>query len=566
MSKLSFIASSFLLIASATAQNPLLIPEALSGTSFELTLQNGSIEFSPGITTSTMGVNGNILGPTLIFEQGTTVDISIHNEIDDTTTIHWHGMHIPAEMDGGPHTPFGPGETWQPTFTVLDRASTMWYHPHLMHKTNEHVQKGIAGFVIIKDAEEAALDLPRTYGIDDIPVVLQTKTIDSEGQIDTDMSHSGLDTLFLANGTPDAYFEAPAQQVRLRLLNGASERSFNLGLSDNAVFNIIGSDGGLLTAPAAATRLLISPGERYEILVDLSGMEGESVQVMNYGSSMPAGVYGNANTIGPGSANPIPFYYDNPLNGSDFTLLTLNVGPETANPISTVPAALAATTDLEYTSVDENRQITMSPLGGMMGPQGLTGPFQFNGAAFDMNVVNIEVDLNNTEIWTLLNQSALAHPFHIHDVQFNILEINGAAPPPHLQGWKDVVLVPAQMGSVKFITKFEDFADPDIPYMYHCHILIHEEGGMMGQFVVLDREGIDGKVVNELFKLYPNPVSTSLKIELDTSQDIQIFDLAGRTIYKKTSTETNLNIDVSQFSTGVYIVKIGTKTARFIKK
>jgi len=244
----------------------------------------------------------------------------------------------------------------------------------------------------------------------------------------------------------------------------------------------------------------------------------------------------------------------------------LNVGPETANPISTVPAALAATTDLEYTSVDENRQITMSPLGGMMGPQGLTGPFQFNGAAFDMNVVNIEVDLNNTEIWTLLNQSALAHPFHIHDVQFNILEINGAAPPPHLQGWKDVVLVPAQMGSVKFITKFEDFADPDIPYMYHCHILIHEEGGMMGQFVVLDREGIDGKVVNELFKLYPNPVSTSLKIELDTSQDIQIFDLAGRTIYKKTSTETNLNIDVSQFSTGVYIVKIGTKTARFIKK
>ncbi|HIF61306.1 MAG TPA: bilirubin oxidase, partial [Rhodospirillales bacterium] len=246
MSKLYFIAISILITISAFAQNPLMIPEALSGTSFDLTLQNGSVEFTPGVTTSTMGINGNILGPTLIFEQGTIVDIAIHNEIDDTTTIHWHGMHIPAEMDGGPHTPFAPGETWHPTFTVLDNASTMWYHPHLMHKTNKHIQMGIAGFVIIKDAEESSLELPRTYGVDDIPVVFQTKTIDAEGQIDTDMSNSGLDTLVLANGTQDAYFDAPAQQVRLRLLNGASERSFNLGLSDNAVFNVIGSDGGLL--------------------------------------------------------------------------------------------------------------------------------------------------------------------------------------------------------------------------------------------------------------------------------------------------------------------------------
>ncbi len=566
MSKLYFIALSILITFSAFAQNPLMIPEALSGTSFDLTLQNGSVEFTPGVTTSTMGINGNILGPTLIFEQGTIVDIAIHNEIDDTTTIHWHGMHIPAEMDGGPHTPFAPGETWHPTFTVLDNASTMWYHPHLMHKTNKHIQMGIAGFVIIKDAEESSLALPRTYGVDDIPVVFQTKTIDAEGQIDTDMSNSGLDTLVLANGTPNAYFDAPAQQVRLRLLNGASERSFNLGLSDNAVFNVIGSDGGLLTTPAPLTRLLISPGERYEILVDLSNMEGESVQMINYGSTMPVGIYGNANTAGPAMADPIPFYDENQLNGSDFTLLTLNVVSTTANPITTVPVSLAATTDLEYTSVDVNRQITMAAVGGMMGPQGLTGPFQLNGVDFDMNVVNIEVDLNNTEVWTLINQSALAHPFHIHDVQFNIQEINGGPPPQHLQGWKDVVLVPAMMGSVKFITKFEDFADPDIPYMYHCHILIHEEGGMMGQFVVLDREEIDGIVETKAFELYPNPVSTILKIVIDKPQDVNIIDATGRTIFTKTNVESNLNIDVSQFSIGIYIIKIGSETARFIKK
>lgn len=555
MSKLYFLVASILITGSAVAQNPLMIPEALSGTSFELTLQNGSVEFTPGVTTATMGVNGDILGPTLIFEQGTTVDIAIHNEIDDTTTIHWHGMHIPAEMDGGPHTPFGPGETWYPTFTILDHASTMWYHPHLMHKTNKHIQMGIAGFVIIKDAEESSLALPRTYGIDDIPVVFQTKTIDAEGQIDTDMSNSGLDTLVLANGTPNAYFDAPAQQVRLRLLNGASERSFNLGLSDNAVFNVIGSDGGLLTAPAPLTRLLISPGERYEILVDLSDMQGESVQIINYGSTMSAGIYGTSNLGGPGMADPIPFYAENPLNGSDFTLLTLNVGSPTSNPVTTVPVALAITTDLEYTSVDMNRQITMAAVGGMMGAQALTGPFQLNGTDFDMNVVNIEVDLNNTEVWTLVNQSALSHPFHIHDIQFNIQEINGVPPPPHLQGWKDVVLVPSMMGSVQFITKFEDFADPEIPYMYHCHILIHEEGGMMGQFVVLDREGLIDDINDNIIKIYPNPAHDQINIE-GHDGEVVIYDISGKIVIRDFGGEIN----IEKLNQGIYLIEYLTES------
>ncbi len=122
-----------------------------------------------------------------------------------------------------------------------------------------------------------------------------------------------------------------------------------------------------------------------------------------------------------------------------------------------------------------------------MGPSGnINGPFQFNGTPFDMNIINEVIPLNNTEIWTLTNQSMIAHPFHIHDVQFNILEIDGLAPPAHMVGWKDVVLVPSNMGSAKFITKFEDYADPIIPFMYHCHIVGHEEDGMMGQFTVED--------------------------------------------------------------------------------
>ncbi|PCJ81655.1 MAG: bilirubin oxidase [Bacteroidetes bacterium] len=564
---LGLLSLSFLFSTTIIAQNPLVIPPALSGTDFDLTIQHGSVEFTPGVTTSTMGVNGDILGPTLIFTQGETVNIAVHNEIGDTTTVHWHGMHIPAAMDGGPHTPIPPGTTWNPTFTIMDHASTMWYHPHLMHKTNTHIQMGIAGFVIIKDAEEAALNLPRTYGVDDIPVVFQTKTIDENGQIDTDMAHAGMDTLVLANGTPNAYFDAPAQMFRVRMLDASSERSYNIGLSNNAPFVVIGSDGGLLTSGTPLTRLLISPGERYEIIIDLSGLEGESVQIMNYGSAMPAGVYGNATTLGPSSPDPIPFYYDNPLNGSDFALLTLNVGPQTANPVLSTPQTLAATTDLEYSSVDFTRQILMSPVGGMMGPQGLTGPFQFNGNLFDMNVVNYEVDLNNTEVWTITNQSAISHPFHIHDVQFNIQEYDGGLPPPHMQGWKDVVLIPPFMGTVKFITKFEDFADPDVPYMYHCHILVHEEGGMMGQFVVIDREGVGSVIENETFSLYPNPASENIRIELNNvgSNEITIRDISGRTVMVLSINGASTSLDVSSFIPGVYFVSIGNTTARFIK-
>jgi blue copper oxidase len=562
------IAFSVLISVTSIAQNPLTIPTALSGTEFDLTLQHGSVEFTPGVTTQTMGVNGNILGPTLIFEKGETVNIDIHNEIDDTTTIHWHGMHIPSEMDGGPHTPFGPGETWSPSFTILDHASTMWYHPHLMHKTNEHVQMGIAGFVIIKDAEEAALNLPRTYGVDDIPVVFQTKTIDSAGQIVTDMDYAGLDTLVLANGTPNAYFDAPAQMFRVRMLDASSERSYNIGLSNNDTFHVIGSDGGLLTSPVSMTRLLISPGERYEILIDLNGMEGESVQIMNYGTSFPTGVYGNATTAGPAAADPIPFYAENQLNGSNFPLLTLNVITATLNPVTTVPSSLADNTSWDDSTIDMTRQITMSPDGGMMGPQGLNGPFLFNGETFDMSVVNYEIDLNATEVWTLTNQSAIAHPFHIHDIQFNVIEYNGGTPPSHLSGWKDVILVPAMMGTVKFITRFEDFANPDIPYMYHCHILVHEEGGMMGQFVVVDRNGIESVVENETFSLYPNPATDNIKIEFMNAGEevVTIRDISGRIVMTSKINGVSSSIDIRLFTSGVYFVSVGNMTSRFIKK
>ncbi|RLD48554.1 MAG: bilirubin oxidase, partial [Bacteroidetes bacterium] len=121
------------------AQTPLFIPDTLSGTSLELTLQNGTFSFFSGQNTTTMGVNGDILGPTLIINKDDFVNFKVNNQLDETTTIHWHGMHVSAANDGGPHTVIEPLETWNPQFTVMDKAGTYWYHPHLHENTNKHV-------------------------------------------------------------------------------------------------------------------------------------------------------------------------------------------------------------------------------------------------------------------------------------------------------------------------------------------------------------------------------------------------------------------------------------------
>ena len=408
-----------------SAQNPLLIPETLSGNEFNLNLQNGITQFLEGTATQTMGANGDILAPTLIFDAGEFIDIYVTNNIGEETTIHWHGMHVSAINDGGPHTVIMPGETWNPHFTVRDKATTMWYHPHLHQKTNEHVTKGISGFILVKDEEEEALELPRTYGVDDIPLLLQTKQFDSNNQI---IIGDHVDNVPMVNATIDAYVNVPAQVVRLRFLNGSSMRAFNIGFSDNSTFYQIGSDGGLLLGPLIMTRLLLAPGERAEILVDFNGMLGESIELMSYGSTIPNSVYGTTNIAGMMGAE-IPNYNNNPLNGSDFSLLQIDITEQNDNPVINIPTSLVNVIAIDESESVVTRTIQISPEDMMSGS--VTGPFQFNGESFDMDIINQTVELGNTEIWEIFNMSMIAHPFHIHDVQFYIIDRNGVAPNPY---------------------------------------------------------------------------------------------------------------------------------------
>lgn len=544
------------------AQNSLFIPDTLVGSSINLTLQEGNVNFFPGQATETMGANGNLLGPTLILNRNQNVTLNVTNNLMDTSTIHWHGLHVAPENDGGPHTVILPGQTWSPNFQVLDWASTYWYHPHLHMHTNMHVQKGIAGLIIVRDNEEEAIDLPRKYGIDDIPMVIQTKAFDANNQI---VIESALDTTLMVNGTIDPFVNVPEQIVRFRLLNGSSERVYNFGLSNNQAFFQIASDGGLLTSPVSMTRLRLAPGERAEILVNFTGLLGQPIQLVSYGSELPAAIYG-ATQPGMMAGQVIPNYSLNPLNGNDFQIIDFNVISATINPVTIIPTTLINHTPWLEANADITRALTFTPLN--MGPTALQGPFLINSQPFDMMTINQFVPFESTEIWTLTNSSPIAHPFHIHDIQFYILDINGVVPPVNQQGRKDVVLVPAGSGVVRFITKFEDFHNDTLPYMYHCHMLPHEDDGMMGQFIVNSPTGgIESLIESENALIYPNPTTDILNIKNpEMVQSIKIYDCKGKFIIQM-PTEQSLNIHFLE--DGIYFIELSfdddKKILRFLK-
>lgn len=542
-------------------QNRLFIPDTLSGAIINLHLKKGHHSFFNGHQTATIGANGNILGPTLILRKGDEVKINVNNQIGETTTVHWHGLHVAPENDGGPHTPIADSDIWSPSFEIYNKASTCWYHPHLHHKTNEHVSKGIAGIIIVQDQDEEKLILPRTYGIDDIPLVIQTKDFDINKEI---IVHSNNDDVVMVNATIDAYQQVPAQLVRFRVVNGSSQRSFNLGLSNNHDFYQIASDGGLLSKPYKTNRLLIAPGERVEILISFVGMEDQSLHLMSYASEIPNGIYGATNP-GMVAMMTLDNYNPNLLNGKNFNILKFNVSAQTLNPITTVPLNLADVTPISESIANKTRTLTFAPTA--MGMNQLNGNFTINSAPYDMEVVNYDIPLNNIEIWELRNQSAISHPFHIHDIQFFIITRNGQTPAPNEQGLKDVVMVrPGE--TVRFITKFETFSNPHVPYMFHCHLLTHEDGGMMGQFIVTDRtSGVDNDDLSSgsKIKIWPNPAQHYIELSTNTKSekliDVQIYDIEGKEFYNKNdifNNGPNINIDISQWPIGNYYVHISS--------
>lgn len=542
----------------AISQNPLAIPDTLSGTTFNLSAQNGTkVFFSPN-TTPTYGYNGNFLGPTLIMNKWDSVTINVTNNLTANTTVHWHGLHLPAVCDGGPHQVITPGATWSPVFRVLNDAGTFWYHPHGDMMTELQVTKGLGGMIIIRDSAEAAYNLPRTYGVDDFPIVVQSKSFDVLYQL---APYTVDDSIMMVNGTIDPYLQVPQQVVRLRLLNASANRVYNFGLENDSVFYIIGSDGGLLAQPVPVTRVVLSPGERMEVLVDFSSYAtSQSVYMKSYSSELPNGYMG-ADSVGD-AQHVIPDYYNNPLNGADFNILRFDVVSPTANPVTAIPSSFAPLNPWLETQATVNRTIEFTPDTSVVGPVALVeGPFFMNGSTFHMDSINQIVYINDIEIWTLINSTMVAHPFHIHDIQFFVLDINGNPPAAEYSGQKDVITV-EPYDTVRFITKFTFFADTSTPFMYHCHLLHHEDEGMMGAFLVVDTNALSvPQLQNPLFsfEIYPNPASDEVSIFIASSgeeTEFAVYDALGQEILRTVRNDAIVKLDTREWSNGLYFIQV----------
>ncbi len=552
------------LSASLFSQNPLFIPDTLSGKTFNLSAQKGTKVFFTGFNTNTFGYNGAFLGPTLFMNKGDIVTLNVTNNLPvDITSVHWHGFHIPAKEDGSPHQPIAVGKTWSPSFKIRNNAGTYWYHPHIHPKTEIQIMKGLAGIIIIRDSAEATYNLPRTYGKDDFPIIAQTRIFDFFHQIAT-ATHE--DSILMVNGTMNPYLKVPRQVVRLRLLNASADRSYNFGLSSNANFYVIATDGGLLEKPYTTKRIALAVGERAEILVDFTKDSiGQQTYLMSYASELPRGVIG-ADSVGTSVLKIQDGYYQNPLNGLDFNLVRLDVIAPTANAVTTIPTTFAPIKPFPAT-VNATRTITFYPDTITSGKQGyVDGPFTFNGKTFNMDSVSIITYLNNVEVWTLENKTLVAHPFHIHDIQFLVLDINGVPPPPELQGYKDVVLV-KPFEKVRFITQFENFADDSIPYMYHCHLLHHEDDGMMGSFLVIDTSKTTAiseiDEINNQLTVNQNFMENELTIKTNSQKNLQaeiyIADIIGRrqlNVFKGnlSAGENQFKLNIANLRKGTYLV------------
>ena len=566
MKQLFYVCCSLILVfyKPVNAQTQLVIPDTLSGSIINLTMHKDIVQFFPsGKISHTYAFNQyKYLGPTLIFRKGKVQSIVVNNQIGDTTTVHWHGIHLPSKWDGGPHTTIAPGNSWNPLFTVMDKAATYWYHPHTHMKTAEQAIKGAAGLILVKDSVEATINLPRTYGIDDIPLVVQCQQYNAQNQA---MPLGMQDSTILVNGARanygySVYGNFPAQVVRLRILNASGERAFNFGFSGNKQFHQIASDGGLLNAPHLTTRIRLAPGERAELLLNLTGMNGQSLYLMSYASELAMGIQGGPTMPMPPNFPPM----DSPLNGVDFNILKINVVAPTSNPVTTIPSSLVVNNPYPVSIANVTRTIRFTADSAMV----MDGPFYFNDSTFNMMRIDYQIPLNNVEIWKLVNETMVAHPFHIHDVQFYLFDRNGALPGPEEQGRKDVVLVPSG-DSVMFITKFEDFADTIVPFMYHCHILMHEDDGMMGQFVVRPL----GVGINELnnntldYLVFPNPTKNAINVESKSKiKRLVVYNSTGKILKQETVDSFSHKINLEPYAKGIYFLLIEGDVGKKIHK
>jgi len=482
MKKLLFLIFNLLFFISCYTSSPpvsyfsrdLPIPPLLEGTlingetNYKFHVRKGKSQIIEGVKTNTYGYNGNILGPTIKVRKGQNYRFKIHNNLGERTSVHWHGLRVPGEMDGGPNQMFIDGDYWEPHYKIEQPASTLWYHPHTWHKTGKHAYMGLAGLYIIEDDISDILPIPKEYGVDDFPIIVQDKRFDRWGNLIYSNEH--IDSMYgmrgdtlIVNGIFAPTLDINKKYIRLRILNGSNASNYLYSFSDNRDFYQIATDGGFLEKSNKLKKIFLSPGERVEIIVEFKEEDKKK---------------------------------DIYLRGDDTNIMKLNVMNLDKN-IEKIPNTLVDFQEYDIPSNVKVREFILEGLGHMVA---------INRRQINMNRVDEYVPLNNIEIWEIRNigtshggmmgmrnmmgmgnnnnftnggKSLNGHSFHIHAVQFRVLERNGQKPKAFEDGWKDTIFVDLEE-VVRVAVKFEDKG----LFMYHCHILEHEDNGMMGTFLV----------------------------------------------------------------------------------
>jgi len=414
----------------------------------ELTATPARLSLVPGGDTDVYAYNGRVPGPLLEVSEGDSVVVHFRNELPHATTVHWHGLHLPFLADGSAFHPVAPGETYTYTFRIHPgTAGTYWYHPHPHHHTAHQVAKGLFGAIIVRDPDDPLAGLPERL------LVLSDNRFHEDGSIDfpepgsrqarADAENGREGDVLFVNGKlmPELRIRSGEVQ-RWRVVNTSAARTYRLALPGHTLVHV-GSDGGLFEHPVEVEEILLAGGERVELLVRGTGMPRKAVALR----SLPYDRY-------------LP--HTRPSNWTDtLTLATLRYTDEAPAEAVELPSTLRRIPALDPNDATVERQMVLTKN-------------RINGRMMDMDRVDEVADLGATEIWTVENLVGMDHTFHLHGFQFQVLDRDGEPEPQ--RKWKDVVNVPKR-STLRFIVRFDRY--PGM-WMYHCHILDHEDAGMMG--------------------------------------------------------------------------------------
>jgi FtsP/CotA-like multicopper oxidase with cupredoxin domain len=456
--------------------------QILSGAPTRVYSYEGKLLSGSGVTVE--DIPGSYLGPILRVKRGTRLRIFLHNNLIEDTVMHPHGPRVPEGCDGHPMQAIGPGQTKVYEFEVIDRAGPYWFHPHPHLRTAEQVMMGLAGLLYVWDEEEESVVPGASTGTNDVPIVIQDRSFDQNNQIiyQPDMMWGFLGNRILVNGKPKPTFSLEPRGYRLRLLNGSNARTYKLAWSNNMPLQVIGTDGGLLPAPVYRDYMMLMPGERIDIWAEFGSLAGKQVFLRSLAfeaggmGMMSGGMRGMGMMGGSGGIS----------NGATLDILTVNVGKKaTTKPLlAPLPALSEHYAASNVPNYDTPRPFTIS-MGHMM-------TWTINGRVFEMEAVAEDeiVNANEPMAWEWINNSPIPHPMHIHNVQFQVVQRIAPASSNYStvnqgfvdSGWKDTVSVwPGER--VKIAMKFGPHTGM---YMYHCHILEHEDMTMMRNLMIMD--------------------------------------------------------------------------------